>query len=167
MRKLYLLFALPVAIFLFIAPAQADMRDLKSGIGIRAGYSVNPDQFVIGGQAIMGALKGRVDFSPSLDYGTGDNLSLIAANIDGSLNLVSPPGAKFLFYVGGGPTLVFYDPDNGESDTEIGLTLLGGVKIAAGEKNFYNLVARFGIGDVPDFKILFGYMFGFGKKSGK
>lgn len=167
MRKIYLLYALLAVMSLFITPVQADMRDLKSGIGIRAGYGVNPDQFIIGGQAIMGALKGRVDFSPSLDYGTGDNVSLITANLDGSLNLVSPPGAKFLFYVGGGPTLVFVDPDNGDSDTEIGLTLLGGVKIAAGEKNFYNLVARFGIGDVPDFKILFGYMFGLGKKSDK
>ena len=139
--------------------------DMKRGIGIRAGYSVNPDQFVVGGQAIWGALKGRIDFSPSLDFGFGDHVTATTINFDGTLNLLTPPGSKMTLYVGGGPTLAVYSPEVGDGDTEIGLTLLGGFKVAAGEKNFYNIVARFGFGDIPDFKILFGYMFGLGSKS--
>jgi hypothetical protein len=68
------------------------------------------------------------------------------------------------FYIGAGPTIAIIDPEFGDGDTEIGLSLLGGFKIAAGNNNFYNVSARFGIGDIPDFKILFGYMFGLGNK---
>jgi hypothetical protein len=138
--------------------------DMKRGIGIRAGYGVNPDQFIVGGQAIWGALKGKVDFSPSLDFGFGDNATVTTINFDGTLNLVSAPGAKMKFYIGAGPTIAIINPEFGDGDTEIGLSLLGGIKIGAGEKNFYNISARFGIGDIPDFKFLFGYMFGLGSK---
>jgi hypothetical protein len=139
--------------------------DMKRGIGIRAGYGVNPDQFIVGGQAIWGALKGKVDFSPSLDFGFGDNATVTTINFDGTINLIKPPGANMLFYVGGGPTIAIISPEKGGGDTEIGLTLLGGIKIGAGDKNYYNIVARFGFGDIPDFKLLFGYMFGLGSKS--
>lgn len=164
MKSMTGIVALIVVSVLMTGPSCLAISDMKSGIGIRAGYSVNPDQFVIGAQSIMGAAKGKIDFSPSLDYGMGDGGSLLTANVDGSLNLFSPPGSKLVFYAGGGPTFAFIFPDEGDSDTEIGLTLLAGIKVPAGEKNFYNLVARFGIGDIPDFKILFGYMFGLGKK---
>jgi len=166
MKKMLLVLSIITALMFVTAPGYADMRDMKTGIGMRAGLSLDPDQFVIGAQAMMGAVKGKIDFSPSLDFGTGDNLSLIAINLEGTLNLVSPPGAKFIFYLGGGPTAVFYSPDGGDSDSEVGLSLTGGIKIAAGQKNFYNVKAMIGLGDIPEIKILFGYMFGLGQKSG-
>lgn len=166
MRKIiYTLITMMLIILALYGPANAGDPAMKRGMGIYGGYSINPDQIVIGGQAILGTLKGDIDFSPSVDFGFGDHLTVVTVNFDASLNLFKAPGSKMKIYVGAGPTLGIYDPEYGSGDTEIGLTLLGGVKIAAGEKNFYNIVGRIGLGDIPDFKILFGYMFGLGSKS--
>ncbi len=133
------------------------------GLGARAGYSSNPDQFVIGGQAVLGRLWQHVRLTPSVDFGFGNDVKTIALNFDGTLNLFSPPGAKVIFYGGAGPDIAIYNPDIGDSQTELGVSLIAGMKIPAIASNYYNLEARFGLGDIPDFKILFGYMFGIGK----
>lgn len=144
-----------------IAPAAA-ADEAKMGLGLRPlGFSINPDQYVLGAQAVLGTYyRGR--FAPSVDFGFGDNVTVITGNFDLKIDLFSPPKSESVFYVGAGPTLSYISPDVGESDTEIGLSLLGGVKLGMSEKNYYNIEARFGIGDIPDFKLLAGVMFGFG-----
>lgn len=133
------------------------------GLGARAGYSSNPDQFVIGGQGVFGKLWERVRITPSVDFGFGNDVKTVALNFDGTIDLISPPGAKVVFYGGAGPDVAIYSPDVGDSQTELGVSLIAGMKIPAIASNYYNLEARFGFGDIPDFKILFGYMFGIGK----
>lgn len=144
-----------------IAPAAA-VNGAKMGLGLRPlGFSINPDQFVLGVQAVLGEYyRGR--FAPSVDFGFGENLTLITGNFDLMIDLFSPPKSEAAFYIGGGPTLSYISPETGDSDTEIGLSLLGGIKLGMSEKNYYNIEARFGIGDIPDFKLLAGVMFGFG-----
>lgn len=153
-----------IAIFVLLMGASCFAEaGMKRGLGIKAGYSIDPDQFTIGGQSIL-ASYGKIDLAPSLDFGTGDGGKVVTLNADGTLNLVTLPRSNITFYVGAGPTLALIYPDEGDSDTEIGLSLLGGFKVEAGNNNFYNLVARIGIGDIPEFKILVGYMFGLGEK---
>lgn len=145
-----------------IAPAAA-ANSPRMGLGLRPlGFSINPDQYVVGVQAVMGKYyRGRL--APSVDFGFGDNATVITGNFDLKIDLFSPPKSEAVFYVGGGPTLSYISPDVGDSDTEIGLSLLGGIKLSMSEKNYYNIEARFGIGDIPDFKLLAGVMFGFGR----
>ncbi len=131
----------------------------SNGYGIRAGYGSNPDQFVIGAQALMGEFLKVARFAPSIDYGTGDNVSTFTFNAD-ILMLLKPPNSSFAFYAAAGPTLTYWDAEHGGSDTEIGATITAGLRLPMKNTGFYNLEARFGVGDIPDFRILLGIMFG-------
>lgn len=133
------------------------------GIGLRPlGFSIDPDQYVLGVQAVMGKYyAGR--FAPSVDFGFGEDMTVITGNFDLKIDVLSPPKSEAVFYLGGGPTLSYLSPDGGDSDTEIGLSILGGVKLGMTEKHYYNIEARYGIGDIPEFKLLAGVMFGFGE----
>ncbi len=59
-----------------------------------------------------------------------------------------------------GPTVMIWTPEHGDGDTEIGLTLGLGARMPLGESGWYNIEGRFGIGDIPDVKILLGVFFG-------
>ena len=127
--------------------------------GPRIGYSSEPDQFVIGGQAVFGHFLKVTRFVPSFDFGTGDNLSTYTFNADVRFLFTLPRSATAL-YAEVGPTITYWDADKGGSDTEVGATITGGVRFPMGKTGFYNLEGRFGIGDVPEFKIMLGVMFG-------
>jgi hypothetical protein len=129
-------------------------------IGARAGYSSNPDQFVIGGQAVIGSVAPFIQLAPSLDLGFGNNVSTTALNIDLQFNLPSLPKISPNIYVGAGPTLVMANPDKGNSDTEVGISLVAGLRIPMAGISYYNLETRFGLNNVPDLKVLLGIMFG-------
>jgi hypothetical protein len=134
----------------------------QHGIGlIPVGFSINPDQYVIGLQAALKEYH-KMTFAPSVDLGFGDDVTLVTANFDLKLDLFTPPGSASILYAGAGGTIAYIDPKKGDSDTEIGMSLIGGIKLGLGRKNYYNIEARYGIGDIPDFKLLGGIMFGFG-----
>lgn len=128
--------------------------------GLRGGYSSNPDQFVIGLQSIMGKTLGFARFAPSIDVGFGDNQTTLLLNGDLRIISLSPPSSNSSFYAGFGPNLAWFKFKNIDSDTEVGLSLFGGLTLPMGRSNRYNLEARYGIGDMPDFKILLGIYFG-------
>lgn len=140
----------------------ANSADAK-GVGFRAGFGLDPDQFVAGIQADAGrALEvGRI--YPSADIGIGSDFTILTGNLDFVVS-VSPPNARTSFYVGGGPTLAYIDHKATDGDVEIGVSLVGGMKFPMGTKNFYTLEARLGVGDIPDFRLLFGLAFGGGVK---
>lgn len=131
----------------------------KIGFGVRGGYSSNPDQLVFGAQAMFGQFLKVTRFVPSFDFGTGDDITTYAFNGDFRLTL-KIPNSSLTLYGEAGPTLIYWDTDKGGSDTEVGGTLTGGIAFPMGGTGQYNLEARFGIGDVPDFKIMLGIMFG-------
>ncbi len=131
-----------------------------SGFGLRAGFGIDPDQFVAG---IQGELSGKklkaFSLAPSADFGFGDSITTVCVNLD-FLMLLGLPNSDASLYGGAGPTLSYWDFDNIANDTEIGLSLVGGARFAMGRKNVYNAEVRFGVGDIPDVRILFGIMFG-------
>lgn len=126
-----------------------------AALGIRAGVSQEPDQFVAGAQAEFGGL-GQATIAPSVDLGFGDPGDLTALNLDLRFYLFPLPQTGIQFYGAAGPTAVFFE-GGGE---EIGLSLTAGAKIPMKGTGRYNLEARFGIGDIPDLKVLLGILFG-------
>jgi hypothetical protein len=129
-------------------------------IGARAGYGINPDQFVFGAQAVSRRMSYGVRLAPSVDLGFGDNATTYLLNLDVQFLSSRFPKSSSAFYVGAGPAIAIIDVNNFGSDTEIGINIVGGLKLPMGSGNWYNLEGRFGIGDVPDFRILFGVLFG-------
>ena len=126
--------------------------------GVRAGLSVDPDQFYFGGHLETGPLVDRLHFRPNLEIGFGDDLTFIGANMEFIYKF--PRRSGWGLYAGGGPALnIFIEnndfPDDDDSDTEAGLNLLLGVENASGL--FFEI--KFGVVDSPDFKFGVGWTF--------
>jgi hypothetical protein len=123
--------------------------------GIRGGISVDPDQFYFGGHLETPPLVERLYFRPNVEVGFGDDLTLIAANMEFVYKFRISPAWDL--YAGGGPALnVFMFDGDGDDDsqTEAGLNFLFGVEQSNG------LFFEFKIGaidDSPDFKFGVGY----------
>ncbi|GAB4317871.1 MAG: hypothetical protein Kow0074_06730 [Candidatus Zixiibacteriota bacterium] len=130
------------------------------GFGPRGGYSFDPDQLVLGLQAELFPVMVVFDFVPSIDIGFGDDLTVTTINGDLQYNFPSLPSTNVSIFVLGGPTIARINPDNGQSNTEVGLSLGGGLRVPlTGPASYYGEV-RFGFGDVPDLKAMVGIVFG-------
>ena len=122
--------------------------------GIRGGISVDPDQFYFGGHLETSPLIDRLYFRPNVEVGFGDDLTLIAANMEFVYKFTTR--RAWNLYAGGGPALNVYmfdgDGDN-DSETDAGVNILVGVEQSSG------LFFEFKIGaiDSPDFKFGVGY----------
>jgi hypothetical protein len=137
-----------VALACFSCPAAAD-----SNIGFRAGFSVNPDDFIAGVHFRTDALTEDLYFVPSLEVGFGD-ATMFAFNAD--LHYVFETSSKLHPYAGGGMTVNWFDED-GSSDTEVGGSFLGGVILGETKMGPMFFEAKLGLGDVPDAKFLVGW----------
>ena len=124
--------------------------------GVRGGLSVDPDQFYFGGHIETSPLVDRLHFRPNVEVGIGDDLTLIAANMEFVYKF--PTRRAWNVYAGGGPALNIYMFDNdgqgdNDAETEAGFNILVGVEQSRG------LFFEFKIGaiDSPDFKFGVGY----------
>ena len=137
----------------------SDIQATAAGnFGVRGGSDFDAEQAVIGFQAELGRIIELARFAPSADYGFGNDLTTFAFNGDFRI-YVTPPGAGATLYGGVGPTFFVVDTNGGDADSEFGFTLSGGVKFGAGQGREYNLEGRFGLEDMPDFRLLFGIYF--------
>lgn len=133
-----------VSLFLVAAATPA-----FAGLGLQAGGSVNPDDFLFGVRFKTHPLAESIFVVPSVEVGFGD-VTMIAGNLDGHYKFKTD--SKYAPYVGAGITLNWFDFDGG-SDTEFGGSILGGVQL--NEKFFFE--TKVGLGDVPDWKFLLGW----------
>ena len=123
--------------------------------GIRGGISVDPDQFYFGGHLETSPLVDRLYFRPNVEVGFGDDLTLIAANMEFVYKFTRNRGLNF--YAGGGPALNIFMFDDGggdnDAETEAGFNVLVGAETSRG------LFFEFKLGaiDSPDFKFGVGY----------
>lgn len=120
--------------------------------GIRGGISVDPDQFYFGGHLETSPLVDRLYFRPNVEVGFGDDLTLIAANMEFVYKFTT--GRSLNLYAGGGPALNVYMRDGADGgDTDAGFNVLVGVEQSRG------LFFEFKVGaiDSPDFKFGVGY----------
>jgi hypothetical protein len=120
--------------------------------GVRAGASVDPDQFYFGGHVETRNLVENVTFRPNVEVGIGDDLTLIAFNFE--LAYKFRAGRPWRPYVAAGPALNVVDTD---SDTSAN----GGINFAIGAEHRGGLFGevKFGMIDSPDFKFGIGFRF--------
>ena len=132
-----------------VPPAHAQVNP-----GVQAGISLDPDQFYFGGHIETTPLIDRLRFRPSVDIGLGDDLTLVAGNFDFTYTF---PGSNngWNLYVGGGPTINWYDSDDGDSDTEGGFNFIVGAK----QNNRLFFEFKVGMEGSPDLKFGVGYTF--------
>ncbi len=147
-RSITRLSFLLATVFFLTAPAAAQ------NAGIRGGLTVDPDQVYFGGHVETSPLIDRLHFRPNVEVGFGDNLTLIAANMEFVYKF--PNRRDWGLYAGGGPALNVYMFDGrDDSETEAGLNLLVGVESSRGL--FFEF--KMGAIDSPDFKFGVGWTF--------
>ena len=135
-----------------------------TAFGPRVGASIDPDQLVLGGQLSLQEFAPDWSFDPNLELGFGDDLTVIAFNLDAYYHL-RLSGSDWRPYLGGGLGVNFISWDEpfgarDRSDTEVGLNLVAGFSIPAGSGDHWFTELRFGVGDIPTLKIMGGFNFG-------
>jgi len=121
------------------------------GLGVRAGASVDPDQFYFGGHYDSRPLVEQLHFRPNVELGVGDDITTLALNFEFVYKLPID-GSPWNLYAGGGPAVNFYS-FNDDSSTEGGLNVVFGAEAAQGV--FFEL--KLGALDSPDLKFGVGY----------
>ena len=121
--------------------------------GVRAGLSIDPDQFYIGGHIETKPLVERLVFRPNVEVGFGDDVTLAAFNFEFAWKF-SRRG-DWGFYAGGGPAINLYQFDGPGDDTEAGFNIMGGFENRKGL--FFEF--KLGVADSPDFKFGVGFTF--------
>jgi opacity protein-like surface antigen len=155
-KRLFLLAA--AALLLTSGTAAAQVSDA----GGRIGFSVDPDQFAMGGQLEFGPFERNFMIVPSLELGVGDHVTTIQPNIDVDYHF--DVHESWNPYAGFGLGIAFYDwgsryaPFDG-SDTEVGANLIGGLRFRQVDRRQIFTEMRIGVGDIPSLKILAGMNF--------
>ena len=122
--------------------------------GVRAGVSIDPDQFYVGGHLETDPLVERLVFKPNVEVGFGDDVTLAAFNFEFVWKFPhrrNPWG----FYAGGGPAINLYQRDGPGDDAEAGFNILAGLENRRGL--FFEF--KLGVADSPDFKFGVGFTF--------
>jgi hypothetical protein len=130
----------------------------QGSAGVRAGVSIDPDQFYFGAHYDTDALVDRVHFRPNVEAGFGNDLTLIALNFEFVYKF--PQRNQWRIYAGAGPAINFFSFDRGPGDdddteSEAGLNFLIGVQHSEG------LFFEFKVGaiDSPELKFGVGWSF--------
>jgi hypothetical protein len=140
-----------LAIVVSLVPAVASAQ-VKAGV--RAGLSIDPDQFYVGGHLETDPLVERLVFRPNVEVGFGDDVTLAAFNFEFVWKFPqhrNPWG----FYAGGGPAINLYQRDGPGDDAEAGFNILAGLENRRGL--FFEF--KLGVADSPDFKFGVGFTF--------
>jgi hypothetical protein len=132
--------------------AAADIAAQPLAVGIRAGASVDPDQFYFGGHVETRPLVERLHFRPNVEIGVGDDVTLVALNFE--LVYKFTGRREWTPYVLGGPALNIVSRDDNTDAA-------GGFNFGLGIEHRQGLFGEIKVGaiDSPDFKIGIGYRF--------
>lgn len=128
-------------------------------IGARAGASGDPDQFYFGIHAESGPIADRLRFRPNIEVGIGDNLTLVALNVE---FIYRQPlrRSRWSVFAGGGPAANVYVVDRGiergnESDVRGGINVL----VGADHSDGFFTELKVGLIDSPSIKVGVGISF--------
>ena len=129
-----------------------------AALGIRGGFSSDPDQILIGMHVETPPVGKDLYVIPSAEAGFGDDAFTLSFNGDLQYRFGSQENARP--YVGGGLAYFYVDPDNGESDSTFGLNILGGVIFQRKSGQPIFLEAKIALDDdLPSFKMIAGLTF--------
>ena len=118
--------------------------------GVRAGCSVDPDQFFVGSHYETGPLVERLHLKPNVEFGFGDDITTTALNFEFVYKI--PVSGPWNLYAGAGPAVNFYS-FNDDTFTEGGVNFLIGAEATQG----LSFELKLGAGDSPDLKFGVGY----------
>jgi len=131
------------------------------GWGVRFGVADDPDQAVIGGLYDFGEFGDGFHIEADVDLGVGSNHTTLVTT--GAFQYRFSSTGQVRPYVGGGPTFGFinHDRPKGGSDTdfEIGLKALGGVRWPLRSSNEFFVQLELGFSDLHDALLLAGWRF--------
>jgi hypothetical protein len=125
--------------------------------GPRIGLTIDPDQIHGGLQFRAADFTPEVWFVPSVEVGAGDDIVTVAGNMD-VFYVFGRGSAQWRPYLGGGPAIFFFDGDDFEGETEVGINIVGGMRTGTKSGAFFGEM-RIGLIDAPDFKFTAGWMF--------
>jgi hypothetical protein len=145
-----------------LLPAMAHAALTTESIGPRFGFSLDPDQLVVGGQAVMGEIARDVVWSPAIELGVGDHQTNIAVNVDFDYRF-RLSDTDWRPYAGFGLGIDFASFDRrgvDDSETNVGGNFVLGATVPTGRNNnsFFGEL-RLGLGDLPSMKIVAGLHF--------
>ena len=137
---------------------------MESSFGLRAGFSTDPDQLVLGGQMSIGEVAPNLTFDPNIEIGFGDNVTVLAFNLDMHYHFALY-NSSWRPYLGAGAGINHFQVDappfvSDDSFTKVaGSFILGaGVPTRSGNRFFTEM--KVGLGDwASDFKVLVGWNF--------
>jgi opacity protein-like surface antigen len=130
------------------------------GFGPRGGVSIDPDQIHFGGQLDLGDLAPQLMLIPNIEVGVGDNVTVIAPMFEVDYRFLEDWGS-WNPYLGSGIGPVFVSHDRGGDDTELGVTVQGGIaRHLSRASGFFFLEFKLGLVDYPDAKFTVGWSFG-------
>jgi hypothetical protein len=111
-----------------LALAATTLTPARSGaqtdVDLRAGVYTDMSAMALGGGLLTG-VGSSWWFNPNLEAAFGDGGNLITLN--GDFHYDFPTGDPVSIYLGAGPALLFANPDGGDTSTDVGLNLIGGV----------------------------------------
>jgi hypothetical protein len=129
----------------------------QKGVGVRAGVSIDPEQFYFGGHITTGPVVDRLWFRPNVEVGVGDNSSSVGLN--GEFAYFVPLQRRGTdVYFGAGPALNIFSSGPSRArhtSTGPGFNFVLGV---AQRKGWFAEM-KIGALDSPRFKFGIGYTF--------
>ena len=141
-------------------PPQTASRSVNhTPFGVRAGYTSwkDIDQFHFGGHVYLGELWPNVELTPGIEVGLGGSATVITINGDLTYLFTEFVGFPWGLYGGGSLSFNLTNPDEGDSETDLGLSGLVGTTYTFANDHKGMAEIRFGIMDSPSFKLTFGY----------
>jgi hypothetical protein len=145
-----------VGMVLIVAAAGSASAQNRRPMGLRAGISVDPEQFYFGGHMNVGEIVKDFVFRPNIEVGVGDGVTLLTFN--GEFVYMFPVRSReWRPYAGGGPGLVIANfrsgPSNRDTDAGPGFNFVGGVQ----QRRGFMAEIKIGVLDSPDFKLGVGW----------
>src|SRR5262245_20363944 len=151
-RKFFVVMLLCLAL-----PVAARAASTES-FGPRFGFSVDPDQVVLGGQMTTGDIAPSIAFDPNAEFGFGDHQTVVALNMDFHYRF-ELRDSDWSPYLGFGVGVNFDSidepaPFRDQSETDVGGNVILGANVPthSGSKFFGEL--KLGLGDIPSLKML-------------
>jgi hypothetical protein len=133
--------------------------------GLRAGFSTDPDQLVLGGQMSIGEVAPNLSFDPNVELGFGDNVTLAAFNLAMHYHF-DLTNSNWRPYVGAGAGINWIQVDlppgvGDDSFTKVAGEFIMGASVPtqSGNRFFSELKLGLGGASVPDLKLLVGWNF--------
>ncbi len=150
---------------LFAIAAGAATASAETAWGLRGGITFDPDQVHVGAHMLAGELFEDGYFLPNVEVGFGDHMTIIAVNPELVYKFTKRSSTPWGFYIGGGLGINFVSWDDDyfysehDSDTDLGLNILGGMSRKLSDGNDFFVELKLGLSDSPDGKITAGFTF--------